>query len=77
MDKQIFLQHQLKNNNQPALKMSHHQWFLDKAESIQANPCMCDAFKQKFVAFLHKSIAPLEKDDDPRVSEAQAFTLNR
>jgi hypothetical protein len=61
------------------------QWFLDKAASIQANPCMCDAFKQKFLAFLHKSIAPPpplsieqeEEDDGPSVSNVQAFTLHR
>jgi hypothetical protein len=51
------------------------EWFLTKAESIQANPCMCEEFKRKFVAFLLKSVAPLE--DFPSVSNVQAFTLHR
>jgi hypothetical protein len=53
------------------------EWFLTKAESIQANPCMCEEFKRKFVAFLLKSVAPLDDEDAPSVSTVQAFTLHR
>ena len=53
------------------------EWFLTKAESIQANPCMCEEFKRKFVAFLLKSVSPLEDEYSPSVSNAQAFMLHR
>jgi hypothetical protein len=53
------------------------EWFLSKAEFIQANPCMCEEFKRKFVAFLLKSVAPLEEEHAPSVSSMQAFTLHR